>query len=201
MQLTGLLLAAGGSQRFGTDKRLVALPGVDNLIVHSARGLRAALEDVVVVLRPEDTQLSEAVGNLGCRVCQNPTPNEGMASSIRCGVRASIRSDGWLIVPADLPLLRASSIGQVALRLHSADAVVPICHGRRGHPVGFSGLFRDALLNLSGDRGARDILRKAHGRLVWLNLHDPGIYRDIDRPEDLEPIRRNLQAGSLTSGK
>ena len=185
MSLTGILLAAGGAQRFGRDKRRLLLPDGQDLLSYSARRLRRVLDDVLVVLRPEDDDIAPALLAIGCRVCRNPLPERGMGSSVNCGVQASQHSDGWLVQPVDLPLLREATIRRVAERLRSAAAVVPLCHGRHGHPVGFARQFRDRLLALDGVRGARPILQRAAPDVVWLNVHDPGIYRDIDRPDDL----------------
>ena len=185
MRLTGILLAAGGAQRFGQDKRRLLLPDGDDLLAHSARRLRRVLDDVLVVLRPEDDDIAPALLTIGCRLCRNPLPERGMGSSLSCGVQASQDRDGWLVQPADLPLLRESTIRRVAGRLRSAAAVVPLCHGRRGHPVGFARPYRERLLALDGAEGARRILPSAATDVVWLNVHDPGIYRDVDQPGDL----------------
>lgn len=189
-----ILLAAGRAQRFGDDKRAVGVAPGQSLLTYSARHARDAIAQVVVVLRPGDGTLAGHLSDDGCRVCTNPRPDEGMGSSIACGVQASVEADGWLVLPADLPLLRRSSLRHVAGALRTADAVVPFCHGRRGHPVGFSQCFRDRLLNLSGADGARDVLRSGPERPIWLNLHDPGIYRDVDTPDDLQQTRALISA-------
>lgn len=189
-RLTGILLAAGDSRRFGADKRLLVLPNGDPLVVHAAKLLHSVLDDVLIVLRPKDEELVAALEALGCRVSLNPDSQEGMGASIRHGVEQSAGSDGWLIMPTDLPLLRAASIRRVAGSLCRAPAVVPLCHGRRGHPVGFSSRFRDALLSLTGSGGARSVLHAAAHEVCWLNLHDPGIHRDIDHPEEMKAVSR-----------
>lgn len=191
MALTGILLAAGEGRRFGRDKRLLRLPGGDNLVTRSATRFRAVLDDVVVVLRPGDEPLARQVIAHGCRVTVSSGP--GMGDSIRSAVEASRDRDGWLIMPADLPAVRMHSIERVARCLADAAAVVPRCAGRRGHPVGFSALFRDRLLALSGASGGRHILDAEPARVHWLDLDDPGIHRDIDTPADLADA--GLRAG------
>jgi molybdenum cofactor cytidylyltransferase len=185
MRLTGILLAAGQSRRFGADKRLVTLPGGEPLAMHCARTLCAALDDVLVVLRPDDAALAERLAALGCRVTHNPHAAEGMGASIRHGVGQSLHSDGWLILPADLPLLRSTTVRQVAAALQEGGAVVPVCQGRRGHPVGFSARYREGLLDLDGDEGARRLLAADPGKVRWLAVDDAGICRDVDTPAAL----------------
>jgi len=192
MTPTGVLLAAGASCRFGKDKRRILLPNRAQLLVHCAQRMRAVIEDVLVVLRPEDDDLRQAVEAAGCRVCVNPRPDRGMGSSIACAVQASRESAAWLVQPADLPLLRLHTLRCIATRLQTCAAVVPTCHGRRGHPVGLPAQFGDDLAQLSREPGARLLLQDA-ADVVWLNLHDPGIYLDVDRPADVEVICRHLQ--------
>ena len=59
-------------------------------------------------------------------------------------------------------------------------------NSRRGHPAGFAALWRDQLLNLKGDQGARDIIAAHAGQLVLLPTEDPGVLLDVDTPADLD---------------
>lgn len=179
-----IVLAAGASARFGTDKRCMPLPGGQQLLAHCAGRLRAVADDVVVVLRPGDLALQRVLRRCGCRTVTNPQPDDGMGSSLAHGVRATPDADGWLVMPGDLPLLRLRTVEQVAARLQSADGVIPVCHGRRGHPVGFCRRFRDQLAALTGAVGGRRLLRLGDSRIAVLNVHDPGIYLDVDTPAE-----------------
>ena len=193
MKLTGILLAAGESRRLGQDKRRLPLPNGSTLLLHCASLLHSATNNVVVVLKPKDDDLADALRKTGCQVCYNPKPSRGMGTSLSCGVTASGDSDGWLVQPADLPLIKPSTLQQIGAQLEHADAVVPFCHGRRGHPVGFGRCFRNRLLQLSGDHGGRHLLKDTDKNVEWLNLHDPGIYRDIDNATDIAAIERYMR--------
>jgi molybdenum cofactor cytidylyltransferase len=113
----------------------------------------------------------------------------GMGDSIAAAVRATQEAAGWLILPADLPLIQADTLQRVAqaLGLDGAAAVVPMFEGQRGHPVGFDASCLDALLALRGDQGAAAVLRAlaAQGRVLELPLADGGCVMDIDTVEDL----------------
>ena len=67
-------------------------------------------DDVVVMLRPDDTPLTMPVDERHCRPCVNPNPQQGMGSSLACGVRAAPDPDGWLVMPDDLPLVWAQDV-------------------------------------------------------------------------------------------
>ena len=69
--------------------------------------------------------------------------------------------------------------------MHSAGAV-PTMGGKRGHPVGFSALYRARLQALSGDIGAREILKADANFVEEICVDDAGIFVDIDTPADLK---------------
>lgn len=188
MDVVGILLAAGSSQRFGQDKRHYRLPDGDTLLASSLAKLSKTVDEVVVVLRPDDEQLADELEGPRVRCCFNPRPADGMGTSVACGVRSSTGADGWLIMPVDLPLLRWQTVREVRASLRGERAVVPLCNGRRGHPVAFPKDFRDELAALQGATGARTLLQRDPKRVCWLNVHDPGIYRDLDSVNDLAPL-------------
>ena len=115
----------------------------------------------------------------------------GMGDSIAAAVQKTSQANGWLILPADLPLIQSSSIMAVAMALMNHEVVVPVYQGQRGHPVGFSEVCRQALLSLRGDRGAASVVR-SHVT-TELKLDDMGCVTDIDTVEDLNVAERLLR--------
>jgi molybdenum cofactor cytidylyltransferase len=113
----------------------------------------------------------------------------GMGDSIAAAVAATPDAVGWLVLPADLPLIQSSTLLAIAAALVTHDVVVPIFAGQRGHPVGFAAACRDALLQLKGSQGAAAIVR-AYGA-VELVVNDIGVVTDNDTVQDL------LQAESI----
>lgn len=118
----------------------------------------------------------------------------GMGDSIAAAVRATLqtgaRAAGWLILPADLPLIQSASIRAVAGALSEHEVVQPFYCGQRGHPVGFAGICGHALLDLNGSQGAASVVAsRATLRLV---LDDVGCVTDIDTLDDLRAAERLL---------
>ncbi|MDD0810172.1 nucleotidyltransferase family protein [Curvibacter sp. RS43] len=112
----------------------------------------------------------------------------GMGDSIAAAVRATAQAPGWLVLPADLPLVRPDTLVQVAQALVQGrgSVVMPLYQGERGHPVGFAAACRDGLLALRGEGGAASVLRQQAVEQRWsLTLDDPGVVTDIDTLEDL----------------
>jgi len=190
--IRGILLAAGYSRRFGSNKLLHSLPaGSPNagvsIALASARHLVEALPDPVAVVRPRAQKLGLLLRDAGCTtvVCRNAA--EGMGLSLAAGVRAAEEAHGWVIALADMPELRPDTIRLIAKALHEGAAIAaPSYRGERGHPVGFARRFLEDLLALRGDAGARDILRAHPDWITLLDVDDPGVLRDIDEPSDLE---------------
>lgn len=186
--IVGLLLAAGSASRFGSDKLRHLLPHGVPIAVQSARHLTPELDVVIAVVRPDETELLESFEREGCRVCVCENAAEGMGASLACAARAAGPADGYLVALGDMPFVRRSSIAAVRDAIAAgAPLAAPYFRGRRGHPVGFSGSFHEELQQLKGDQGAKQILEAHAGRLVKVPLGDPGVIRDIDRPEDLAP--------------
>ncbi|MBK5967537.1 MULTISPECIES: nucleotidyltransferase family protein [Thiorhodovibrio] len=175
----GVLLAAGSSQRFGSDKRLHRLPDGTPMAVQSARTLQRALPRVLAVVREAD-EVADRLAAEGLEVILCPAAINGMGHSIACGVAASADADGWLIALADMPWIQPQSITAVATALAEGAAIArPVYAGQQGHPVGFSAAFGPALQGLQGDQGARHLLRRA--ALTEVPCPDPGVLRDLDR--------------------
>jgi molybdenum cofactor cytidylyltransferase len=184
--ITGILLAAGSSRRFGSNKLVVPLPEGTPLVLAVVRRLQLVVNAVIVVVHPQDQVLPEllATENVQVVICQNA--DAGMGASLAAGVAASGDARGWIIVLADMPAIQISTLQRVVQALdNGAVLAAPYHAGQRGHPVGFRSSVRDELLTLSGEAGAREILTRHAAAVVRLDVDDAGILLDIDTPADL----------------
>lgn len=186
--LSGILLAAGRSLRFGSDKLLHPLSDGTPVAVAALRNLRAAAPSIVAVVRQEDGLLAKLMEEEGARVSACPRADQGMGASLAWGVAAAAQAEGWLIALADMPFIRPQTIARVLRAMEQGALIaVPLHAGRRGHPVGFARALREELLALGGDQGARSLLAHHAARVVEIECEDPGILLDVDQPEDLGP--------------
>jgi molybdenum cofactor cytidylyltransferase len=104
-----------------------------------------------------------------------------MGASLSCGIAASLSSTGWVVALADMPLIDPSTIRAVASEIEQDAALAaPSYQGQRGHPVGIHARFRDELLALGGDAGARAILASHPQDIRVVQTGNPGILIDID---------------------
>ncbi|MGJ7491703.1 NTP transferase domain-containing protein [Variovorax sp. ZT4R33] len=154
--------------------------------------------------RPVRERTLDAVRASGLPWHLEDAGHPGMGDSIAAAVRATADAAGWLILPADLPLVQPASLRAVAAALRAdAEAVQPQYQGRRGHPVGFSAGGRAALMALSGERGAAPVLQalRARGAVLDLALDDVGIVTDIDTLADLAAAEALLEAWGLNPSR
>jgi len=203
------VLAAGASQRFGSDKLLhpLSLRGVTlPLAAHSLLPWLESFGQVSVVVRPGSNVFRSAIeasldignGDIGKGGADNSASINwiscadaalGMAASLACGVHANLDADGWLIGLADMPAVPVEAITRVRKALSAGAAIaVPAHAGRRGHPVGFARQYRIELLALEGDVGARRLLKRDSSDVVEIDIDDAGIFADIDIPNDLKRL-------------
>lgn len=184
--VTGILLAAGLSRRFGRNKLLQPLPNQVPMVVQAARKLKAVLPESVAVVGPDDPRTVELLEAEGLHIVINPRPETGMGRSLSCAVRASHDAPGWLITLGDMPWIDKQTIRAIATALQlPRDIIAPLYGDRRGHPVGFGSAYVRDLLALDGDHGARTILNTNPQHLTLISVNDPGVLRDVDYPEDI----------------
>src|SRR5690606_4604170 len=138
-EVAALMLAAGYSRRFGGDKRRVSLADGRSLLAASLALPCAMLEDVWLVLRPEEAPAELALPT-DVRVVQNPATALGMGHSLAAGAErllAESNADAVAIFLADMPLIRRDSLETLIAHASTDKIVLPSYHGTRGHPVLF----------------------------------------------------------------
>ncbi len=185
-EIVGILLAAGSSRRFGAPKLLHPLHNGVPVAAEAAKALIQVLPNTLAVVKPDDHVLIEILTELGLDIIENPLADEGLGTSLAAGVNTATQADGWLIMLADMPWIEPATISALADRLvGGASIVAPLHEGQRGHPVGFSSRWLQQLRDLSGDKGARDLIADNPDALELLTTEDAGVLKDIDFPHDL----------------
>lgn len=187
---TAIVLAAGRSQRFGNENKLLHDFGGQPILRKTVESVLAAgLGDVVVVTGHEADDVERALNGLDVKCVRNATPWAGMGTSLAVGASAvSEDAKAIMIVLGDMPSLTADTMRRLLDAFEpdaGQDIAVPVCDGRRGHPVVFGNRYLLKLRALSGDEGARSILQGAPERIQAVRVDDPGVLLDIDTPGDL----------------
>ena len=195
-----VVLAAGAGSRYrGTRHKLSEKLGGDTVLV---RTLRNAIEsEMSVVLVISEALIAEAKGLVAPQdmvvVDARSQVGWGMGDSIAAGVSIHASATGWLVLPADMPLVRPSSLRAVAAALDQQPIAFAQHRGRRGHPVGFGAELFSELVMLKGDEGARRLLARYPTAAV--ELDDPGVLFDIDTVDDLAIAQRRIDGSSTVA--
>jgi molybdenum cofactor cytidylyltransferase len=193
LPVAAVLLAAGASRRLGRPKQLVEYEGETLL----ARAIRVAQEagfhPVVVVLGAEREVIRAAVAPSSALFVDNDAWQEGIASSMRAGLRAVHQQEpeaaGALMMPCDQPRLSADHLRMLlsAFRAEGGPCIVASFYaGTRGVPALFPAAMFPQLNLLRGDTGARKLL--VDPPVPVLEVEFPGGEVDIDSPDDLERL-------------
>src|SRR5262249_33346987 len=154
-----VVLAAGSSERFGPENKLLAdIGGVPLLrsVVRAAIG--AGIAEIVVVTGCDAARIAAAVAGLPAPLVHNPRWRSGMGSSVATGIAAiGADIDGAFVVPGDLPGLTSTLLAHLASafdREEGGAVVFPLASGGgQRNPVLWPRRHFHALANLRGDAG------------------------------------------------
>jgi molybdenum cofactor cytidylyltransferase len=191
--VAGIVLAAGGSHRYGRVKQLLPWKG-QPLVRHAARlALEAGLSPVIVVAGESLPEIQTALEGLDVTLVHNPTWSDGQSTSVRLGLEAIQRRAGAaLFLLSDQPRVPSALIKTlVEAHAHSlAPVIAPQVDGQRANPVLFDRITFPAFAELQGDRGGRQLFSRYP--VQWLPWYDASVLLDVDTPED---YRRLLDEG------
>jgi molybdenum cofactor cytidylyltransferase len=185
-----ILLAAGGSMRLGHPKQLLKF-GDRTLLQYSIEAaLASGATPVVVVLGANADQLQQEINSEKVQVMMNQKWEEGMASSIRCGVSGfDDIVEGIILMVCDQPYVSADLLNElIETHQKSGKQIVACSYGNTfGPPVFFHRSLFGELLQLKGDVGARNIV-KQHSDLVETIPFVKGTV-DIDTEADYQELK------------
>ena len=190
--LPAVILAAGASRRLGQPKQLLHLPEspAESLLERTLScTLAASFHPVFVVLGAQAAHIESAAQLSKATIVRNPDWQQGMTSSIRSGVLAAIaacpETTGLLLLVCDQPALTADHLQALlaAHHQHPHKIIASRYANRPGVPILAPRSFFPDLLALTGDTGAREILRAEKNNLIEIPL--PHGEWDIDAPEDV----------------
>ena len=188
--VAGIVLAGGGSQRYGKTKQLLNWQG-ESLVVHTAKtALKAGLDPVKVVTGADHREVRRAVAHLPVDTVHNPAWEEGQSTSVQAGLKAlSSRVGGALFLLADQPHIPPELVK--ALRAAHAESHAPIVatmvEGQRANPVLFDRKVFPDFQSLRGDVGGRVLFERYQP--LYVPWKDPVITLDVDTPGDFRRLK------------
>lgn len=194
--ISGMILGAGASQRFGEPKQLLPFAGTTLLgwVVSQAQQA-IGLDEIVVVLGRSADEIRERVDFGEAKVVENLVFTEGCASSYRAGIAAlDSHADAIMIVLGDQPGITPEIIDSLADEWRHTDAPIALCsyQGRKGHPMIFARSLFDQLEVLHGDKAAWKLV-DANAALVRVAQFALPFPEDINTREDFARLAKVIE--------
>jgi molybdenum cofactor cytidylyltransferase len=193
----GIILAAGASTRFGRPKQLLALNDRCLLEWVLDAALKAKLKQIVLVLGYAHSKIQQTLGKIlhhpKLQIEVNPHYEDGQSSSLRLGLSSIIDTySAVMFLLADQPLVDVATLNYLLDHFWSSDKdiCVPTCAGKSGTPCIFSSYFYPQIMQITGDIGARRIIKANPEHVLEVDIKNPHFFLDVDTPEDLETIKK-----------
>ena len=187
----GVVPAAGAGSRFaaeapGRPHKLLTLVDGEPMVRQTVASLLAGGADrgVVVVSADGEAAVRAALAGLPISVVVNPDPSRGMFSSIQAGIAETGEGDACVLLPGDMPYVQPATVAAViAAAGRTGLTACASFSGRRGHPIVCSTALRARILLASVESTLSD--ERSRQQCLTIDVPDPGVHRDVDRPADL----------------
>ena len=197
----GVILAAGQSTRFGKPKQLLKLNDKYLLewVLDAALGSR--LVKVLLVLGYQHQAILSALGEKtrhpDLQIVNNPDYQDGQSTSLQAGLdRVRDKFPAIMFLLGDQPMLDSQTIDVLLEQfwISGRDIGVPVFEGKRGNPVIFSQKFYGHLPKITGDIGARNIIRDHSKNVKEIEINNPLCFMDIDTQSDFDQMVKFLSS-------
>jgi molybdenum cofactor cytidylyltransferase len=190
-----VVLAAGGSSRFGQAKQLVELFG-ETLVQRVVRAAHDGGCGPVIVVTGESHELvTAAVAGFDPLIVRNEHWARGIGSSIRLGVERLTHHavDAIVVLACDQPAVDSGVVS--ALIEEHARSGCPVVASHYADTLGIPALFHqslfDELLRLPDEHGAKVLIQKDPSRAAHIDFANGAF--DVDTPEDLLNVSRRFK--------
>lgn len=189
---SALVLAAGGSRRFGTPKLLADLAGEPVLRRTAGAICAVGFSETIVVAGADYAEAEATLAGLPCKLVHASHWATGISASIRAGIAVLQHEwEGLFVFLGDMPLVPGAICEELAALAKSTGyAARPLRGDAPGHPVAFVKAAAADLMALTGDAGAGSLLRGAGAKIGYLPTTDEGAILDIDTPAALACAER-----------
>lgn len=186
--ITGIILASGFSKRMGRDKLLIEIDG-EKIIERVIKACyKSKLDEIILIYRTED--IKEIGRKYSIKAIYNENAHLGQSEGLKLGVKASMNAESYMFLVGDQPFLTSEIINKLIEEYNQTNSsiILPYYNGHRGMPMIISSIYRDELLNIVGDIGGRDIIKKNPSKIKKVHIEEEKMGIDIDTIDDLKRI-------------
>ena len=188
VKLAFIMLAAGNSRRFGSNKLMYEVEG-KTMYLRTLRQLQKAgakmqNSRIVVVTQEKYAEIIDAAKEIGAEVLINPQPERGISSSMQIGLEIAKDAYACLFTVSDQPWLTAETIIALydAFQSENKGMACTIWGEKTGNPCIFSEKYYKELMAISGDKGGKQIIKKHPEDVAYLKISDERELQDVDVP-------------------
>lgn len=191
--ISAIVLAAGKSARMGKVNKMLLPYGESTVIGTVVDALANSLVGEIIVVENQDASIAAHLdSNAKVKFVTNKNADQGLTSSIQCGVEAaSNNSTGYLICLGDMPLLTSTDYNlliNTLLNLKHEAILMPIYNNKRGNPVLFSVNFKEDVLLLKDNSGCKPVVTANNDFVIEVPFPNNSCHVDIDTMEDYKRL-------------
>ncbi|MGZ6239205.1 MAG: nucleotidyltransferase family protein [Syntrophales bacterium] len=168
----------------GTTKQLLPVDNRPAAVLCVENIMESGVEDIVVVINPEGSEIASALSGLPITVAVNRLSGSDMATSVRFALSAVDESaTGIFVCLCDHPLVASATLAAMGSRHNSEPGaiIIPVFQGKKGHPTLFPHF---VLMDMNDTATLRDVVNIHKERILFLDVADEGTVLDMDTPED-----------------
>ena len=181
--ISAILLAAGESKRMNGENKLLKKINDKPLISHSVTNiLESSIDELIIVIGHEAKKIKQTIKkNKKIKFVFNNKYKTGMASSIIEGLKnLPLNTKSFFICLGDMPAINKNVYNQLIKEIKNNEIVVPTYKKKQGNPVLFSSSFKEKIMIIKGDSGAKKILEKNKERIFNFEIDDKGILKNYN---------------------
>jgi molybdenum cofactor cytidylyltransferase len=193
--VSGILLSAGLSSRFGSPKALAAIDSTPAIIYLVEKLLETSLGEIIIVLGADSQQIELCLfKHIKIQVVYNKDYKFGQTSSVQTGLKSvSPEATGFMILPVDCPFISRQTVEDMTHRFETEHptALIPTYQNRRGHPPVLAISLKNDILKLDHSEGLNTLLHKHPDMIKTVEINDPGVTQTFNTPEELSDIKKS----------
>ncbi len=198
-QIAAVVLAAGQSRRMGRNKLVADFDGMAMIRHAVVAVLEAKADPVIIVTGHEPEAVMKVLDGFPVQFVHNSNYASGLSSSLKTGLRSvPDTADGAVVCLGDMPLIQSWHINKLVAAFNPIEhrsICVPISGGERGNPVLWGKQHFALMANLTGDKGARELMNQLADEVVEVPMASNAVLTDFDTPEALNDAREKTADG------
>ena len=189
--ISAILLAAGQSKRMdGENKLTKEIKGIPLIKLSVKNILASSVDELIIVLGYQKEIIEKLIDkNEKIKFVFNKDFESGMASSIKTGIdNLSDKTEAFFICLGDMPIVSHNIYNQLIKSKDNKEIIVPTYKGQQGNPVLFNKSMKEKVIDISGDIGAKKILKLNKAKILNLEINDQSIAKGFNTQDDFNSL-------------